>query len=47
MTTMQVDTLASGASTNTLTAPTLFLSLTTAQGSALTGDLYVEGTPFN
>jgi len=30
-----------------LTAATLYLSLTTAQGSADTGDVYVYGVPFN
>jgi hypothetical protein len=33
--------------TNTFTAATLFLSLTTAQGGAATGDVYVMGIPIN
>ena len=32
---------------NTFTAATLFLSLTTAQGGAATGDVYVMGIPIN
>ncbi|HXJ94203.1 MAG TPA: hypothetical protein VMT20_15250 [Terriglobia bacterium] len=46
-TTMQTATLAAAAASNTLTASTLYLSLTTAQGSADTGDVYVYGVPFN
>jgi hypothetical protein len=46
-TTMQTATLASAAANNTLTGGTLYFSLTTAQGSADTGDVYVEGIPFN
>jgi len=33
--------------TNTFAAATLFLSLTTAQGGAATGDVYVMGLPIN
>jgi hypothetical protein len=33
--------------TNIFTAATLFLSLTTAQGSAATCDVYAFGTPVN
>lgn len=36
-------TLASGVTGDTITASTLYLSLTTAQGSAATMDLYVYG----
>jgi hypothetical protein len=33
--------------TNTFTAASLYLSLTTAQGSAATGDVYIIGMPLN
>jgi len=46
-TTMQRLQALTNEDTNTFTAATLFLSLTTAQGGAATGDVYVMGMPIN
>ena len=46
-TTMQRLQALTNEDSNTFTAATLFLSLTTAQGTAATGDVYVMGIPIN
>ena len=46
-TTMQRLQALTNEDSNTFTAATLFLSLTTAQGVAATGDVYVMGIPIN
>lgn len=46
-TTMQQATLASIATTTVYSAATLYLSLTTGKGSAVAGDVYIYGIPFN
>jgi hypothetical protein len=46
-TTMQRLSALTNEDSNTFTAATLFLSLTTAQGGAATGDVYILGLPIN
>jgi hypothetical protein len=46
-TTMQQATLAPIVTSTVFSGSNLYLSLTTAQGTAATGDVYVQGIPFN